>query len=125
MSVGPELLAQLAATDNDKPAAKPLPPMASSSAAPAQTMVMQIPQALLNKSAEMEEDSHYRSVFDDFMRVRGECGEVGALGFEKFSRRLEKSKVAVMAKTGCKDVEFSVYVKNGKAALKAGPAKKA
>ena len=40
---------------------------------------------------------------------------------EKFSAKLDKTRAAVVAKHNCADVRFEVYVKNGKAALKAVP----
>jgi hypothetical protein len=41
----------------------------------------------------------------------------------KFSEKLIKNRQDLMAKTGCRDVKFTVYVKDGKAALKATPIK--
>lgn len=66
--------------------------------------------------------NHFRQVYDDFLDTRRQCGESAKLSFEKFAGRLEKSRAAVMQKTGCTDVRFQVYVKSGKAALKATPA---
>ena len=47
----------------------------------------------------------------------------GELSFDKFAQRLEQSKKAVMQKHKCTDVRFEVYIKKGKAALKAMPAR--
>lgn len=67
-------------------------------------------------------EAHYREVFDQFVSARASCGESTAeLTFEKFSTKLDRSREAVMNKHGCSEVKFSVYVKNGKAALKATP----
>ena len=45
------------------------------------------------------------------------------LTYQKFSEKLVKNRDDLMAKTGCKEVRFTVYVKEGKAALKATPVK--
>ncbi|MEO1483840.1 MAG: MXAN_5187 C-terminal domain-containing protein [Myxococcota bacterium] len=69
-------------------------------------------------------EAHYREVFEQFVSARESCGESTAeLTFEKFSTKLDKSREAVMSKHNCAEVKFSVYVKNGKAALKATPAR--
>lgn len=68
--------------------------------------------------------AHYREVFAQFVQTREQCGESTAdLVFDKFTIKLDQSRDAVVAKHACNDVLFSVYVKNGKAALKATPAK--
>lgn len=66
---------------------------------------------------------HYREVYEQFVTTREGCGEsTEELTFEKFAEKLERSRVAVMSKHACTDVRFSVYVKDGRAALKATPA---
>ncbi len=65
--------------------------------------------------------SEFKEVYDEFLATRSECGESINLPFEKFVARLEKSKEAVINKHGCRSVKFKVYVKNGRAALKASP----
>jgi hypothetical protein len=67
--------------------------------------------------------AHFREIYDAFVATRDQCGEKGELSFEKFVVRLEQSRDAVIQKHNCADVRFQVYVKNGKAALKAVPAK--
>jgi hypothetical protein len=69
-----------------------------------------------------EEEQHWRDVFRDFVRIRGECGESAeGLTYERFRQKLESNKAALISKYGCKTVRFQVYVKDGKAALKATP----
>jgi len=69
-----------------------------------------------------DEEQHWREVFRDFVRTRGECGESAeGLTYERFRQKLETNKGALVAKYGCKTVRFQVYVKEGKAALKATP----
>lgn len=67
-------------------------------------------------------DDVCRKVFVEFVALRQRCGEVGEVPFEAFRDRLSQSRAAVITHHGCRDVHFSVYVKNGKAALKATPA---
>ena len=69
-------------------------------------------------------DPYFKSVFDQFVSVKKSCGEPTAgLTYPKFSEKLIKNRDDLMAKTGCKEVRFTVYVKDGKAALKATPVK--
>ena len=63
----------------------------------------------------------FRKVFDEFMETRKTCGESGAMSLDRFSKRLKQSREAVLQKHGCRDVHFQVYVKNGRAALRATP----
>ncbi|ABC83110.1 MXAN_5187 family protein [Anaeromyxobacter dehalogenans] len=68
------------------------------------------------------DEEHWREVFRDFLRVRGECGEpVEGLTFERFRQKLEQNRATLVAKYGCRTVRFQVYVKEGKTALKATP----
>jgi hypothetical protein len=69
-------------------------------------------------------DPYFKSVYDQFVSVKQQCNEstVG-LTYQKFSEKLIKNRDDLMQKTGCKEVRFTVYVKDGKAALKATPVK--
>jgi len=72
--------------------------------------------------AEQEEEAHFRHIFDDFIAKKRDCGEstVG-LTRDKFLQKLRDNKANLVAKHNCRTVRFSVYVKDGKAALKATP----
>ena len=62
--------------------------------------------------------------YDDFIRKKRECGEpTEGLTFEKFAQTLRKNRDALMQRHGCKRVRFAVYVKEGRASLKATPIK--
>jgi hypothetical protein len=75
-------------------------------------------------SPEEDEDVHWRAVHAEFLEARAACGEpVEGLGFDRFRPKLQKNKDALVAKYGCRTVRFQVYVKEGKAALKATPVK--
>jgi hypothetical protein len=69
-----------------------------------------------------EEAAHFAHVYDEFVQVKKQCGEPsGGLTIDKFLVKLRDNKAALVSKHGCRTVRFSVYVKDGKAALKATP----
>jgi hypothetical protein len=69
-----------------------------------------------------EEEAHFLHVFDDFVALKRDCGEsTTGLTRDKFLQKLRDNKNNLMAKHNCRTVRFSVYVKDGKAALKATP----
>jgi hypothetical protein len=69
-----------------------------------------------------EEHPYFRQVFDQFVTLKRRCNEPTAgLTFARFSDKLRRNREELMQKTGCKEVRFTVYVKDGKAALKATP----
>jgi hypothetical protein len=78
---------------------------------------MELPQA----TAAPKTPDYFHQVFDEFVAARQSCGEMGTLSYDKFKTRLEQSRNDVIAKHHCNDVRFQVYVKDGKAALKATP----
>ena len=68
------------------------------------------------------DEVHFQDVFHEFLAVRERCGEGGdGLTFEKFASKLRKNRDQLMQKYGCRTVRFQVYVKDGRAALKATP----
>jgi hypothetical protein len=73
---------------------------------------------------ENEEEAHFLHIFDDFVALKRDCGEPTAgLTRDKFLQKLRDNKASLVAKHNCRTVRFSVYVKDGKAALKATPVK--
>jgi hypothetical protein len=69
-----------------------------------------------------EEAAHFAHVYDEFVQAKRQCGEPQAgLTIDKFLQKLRDNKAALVAKHGCRTVRFSVYIKDGKAALKATP----
>ncbi len=96
------------------------------------TLVARIPDELMSasKSGEQhqiddaEELVHWQQTFEAFVAMRGKCGEPTAgLSFEKFQVQLRKNKEQLVKQYGSKRVKFTVYEKDGKAALKATPIK--
>ena len=66
--------------------------------------------------------AEWQAVYEEFIRTKRECGEpTDGLTFEKFQQTLKKNRDALIQRHGCKRVKFSVYVKEGRASLKATP----
>jgi hypothetical protein len=69
-----------------------------------------------------DESAEWLGIYDDFVRTKRQCGEpVDGLTFAKFSQTLKKNRDALVQRHGCRRVRFSVYVKEGRASLKAVP----
>ena len=100
---------------------------------PDATVVAKVPDALLQATARSggapaaprdPDEAHFRDVFRDFVATRQRCGEAAdGLTFDKFATKLRKNRDAIKQKHGARSVRFQVYVKDGKAALKATPIK--
>ncbi len=74
---------------------------------------------------EFDEEKHFKEVFGKYLATRKECGEsVDGMSYEKFSVTLRKNRDQILSKHDAKAVRFTVYVKAGKASLKASPIKK-
>jgi hypothetical protein len=71
------------------------------------------------------EEGHYREVFSEYLATRQQCGEsTQDLTFDKFCVTLRKNRDQILqSRSDARGVRFSVYVKEGKAALKASPTK--
>ena len=91
------------------------------------TMVARVPEELLAQSASHalggdDEDKHFREVYQQFVDTKKQCGEPTAgLTFDKFVVTLRKNRDQIVNRHGARKVRFTVYVKEGKAALKATP----
>lgn len=113
------------------PAGVPTPPplgVPTPTPAPAPSPADSLDDDILGSAEAIEEgaggDAYFKDVFEQFVAMKKSCGEPTAgLTFEKFSEKLVRNRDDLIAKTGCKDVRFTVYVKEGKAALKATPVK--
>jgi hypothetical protein len=70
----------------------------------------------------LDDAGQYRAIYDEFLALKVKCGEsVENLTYDRFLTKLRSNRDALIAKHGCKAVKFQVYVKDGKAALKASP----
>jgi hypothetical protein len=117
----------------------PPPPAASRTATPSRPMPALAPPGASQRIAVEEElleedaiedeaagrnDPYFKEVFDQFVAVKKSCNEpIGGLVYERFAEKLVKNREDLISKTGCREVRFTVYVKDGKAALKATPVK--
>ncbi|NUP07915.1 MAG: hypothetical protein HOW73_17860 [Polyangiaceae bacterium] len=71
-----------------------------------------------------EELADWKVVYEEFLKTKKQCGEsVDGLTFERFKGTLERNKAALLSRHNCSGVKFTVYVKDGKAALRASPVK--
>jgi len=85
-----------------------------------------VPQELIEASAPavQGEETHFREVFEQFVAMQKQCGApVSGLTFDKFVRKLHAARDQVMKRHNAPAVHFTVYVKEGRAALKASPVK--
>jgi hypothetical protein len=66
------------------------------------------------------DQSHWRETYDQFCELKLQLGEpADRISFERFAAKLRKNRTELVAKHNCKGVRFSVYEKDGKAAIKA------
>ena len=94
------------------------------------TMVGQVPKDVMAQASGSQvassanEAAEWLGVYEEFIRTKKQCGEpTDGLTFEKFQHTLKKNRDALIQRHGCKRVRFSVYVKEGRASLKATPVK--
>jgi len=67
-----------------------------------------------------DRESYYRRIFDEFVETKVACGEpIDGFTYEKFAKKLRKQSESLLGRDDVADVQFSVYVKDGKAALRA------
>jgi hypothetical protein len=99
----------------------PAPPATAAAAGPASPL----PRSNDNAGTVVDEASHFRDVYAQYLNVRKDCGEsTEGLSYEKFELTLVKTRDQVLSKHPAKSVRFTVYVKEGKAALKAAPVRR-
>ena len=67
-----------------------------------------------------DREAYYRQIFDEFVETKVACGEpIEGFTYEKFAKKLRKQSESLLGRDDVADVQFSVYVKDGKAALRA------
>ena len=117
----------------------PIPPPIGGAARPAPappaeeedddaTMVGAVPAEVMAQATGehkvVDDTAEWTAVYEDFIRTKKQCGEsTDGLTFDKFSHTLRKNRDALIQRHGCKRVRFSVYVREGRASLKATPVK--
>jgi hypothetical protein len=70
-------------------------------------------------TAEDPDEAHFRETFEKFMALRAETGESGTLTYEKFAAKLRKNREQMLSRGTARKVRFTVYKKDGRAAIKA------
>lgn len=66
--------------------------------------------------------AQWHQVYEEFVATKQQCGEdIENFTYEKFEVTLKKNEAAILQRHAASGVKFSVYVKDGKAALKASP----
>jgi hypothetical protein len=119
-----------AAVDSPKAPPPPKPPSKPKHAPPTPDVSPTVPpqpktSARSNKSPDFDEATHFKEVFSQYLATRKQCGEsIEQLTYEKFLVTLRKNRDQIVSKHGAAGVRFTVYVKQGKAALKAAPIKR-
>jgi hypothetical protein len=94
--------------------APPPPPPRAAAAEPAATA-----------DDEGDELTEWQKVYEEFLAMKQQCGEPTAgMTFDKFKSTLQRNKDALVQRHGVTRVKFTVYAKEGKAALKASPVTK-
>jgi hypothetical protein len=67
-------------------------------------------------------DAHVKAIYDEYLATRERCGEsIGSLTLDRFRAKLDANRQQLIVKYNCRSARFSVYVKDGKAAIKATP----
>jgi len=68
------------------------------------------------------DQAHFSQVFEEYLALRQKCGEsVVGLSLDKFVAKLQSNRDQLISKHGCKTAQFTVYEKDGKAAIRAVP----
>ena len=74
------------------------------------------------ESAASIKSAEWQRVYEEFVSTKQQCGEdTEGFTYEKFEVTLKKHEEAIVTRHGASRVKFAVYVKDGKAALKASP----
>jgi hypothetical protein len=67
-----------------------------------------------------DREAYYQRIYTEFVETKTACGEsLEGFTYDKFAKKLRKQSDDLLGRGDVKDVEFSVYVKDGKAALRA------
>jgi hypothetical protein len=67
---------------------------------------------------------YFQQIYNSFVSVKQQCGEnVDNLTLERFEAKLKQNRQNLITRYDCKSVKFQVYIKDGKAAIKATPIK--
>ena len=97
-------------------------PLSAALAAPAAVAPPPPVPAAAASAPKDEEEAHFQQIFEEYLALRAKCGEsTTSVPADKFFAKLHSNRDQLIAKYGCRTARFSVYVKDGKAAIKATP----
>ncbi len=106
------------------PAIAPLGQAAPQAARPAAGPPVVSSSDPTQSDSEDDDELHMRAVYSEFLVAKQQCGEsVAGLTLDKFRLRLQENRNSLMARHACRTVRFAVYIKDGKASLRATPVK--
>lgn len=72
----------------------------------------------------LSDNECFKQLYEQYVETQKKCGEdTGKFTLEQFVSRLAREKERLIKRYQCKNVKFSVYVKDGKTSLKATPQK--
>ncbi len=72
----------------------------------------------------LSDNACFKQLYEQYVETQKQCGEdTGKFTLEQFVSRLAREKDRLIKNYNCKNVKFSVYIKDGKASLKATPQK--
>lgn len=73
-------------------------------------------------NAASEEEAYFKQVYEEFLAIKRTCGEsTDNITYDRFAAKLKKNRQSLRDRYDCQEVRFRVYIKDGKAALKATP----
>ena len=106
-------------SDSPERTQESLPPVMEPAAGPEANVTMKDFSLPALEDSDPDE-AHWRETFDKFKELKAQLGEpADKISFEKFAAKLRKNRADLLVKHHCKGVRFSVYEKEGKAAIKA------
>jgi hypothetical protein len=103
-----------------RPPSLPAPAFDDQVASPGLSLSDSSDSVSLADVGDQDREAYYRTIYDEFVETKVACGEpVDGFTYEKFAKKLRKQSDDLMSRSDVSDVQFSVYVKDGKAALRA------
>ena len=93
---------------------------AAAAAAPANANVTLSDFSFTRPADADPDEAHFQETFQKFLDLRKQTGEAASqVSYDRFAAKLRKNREDLLAKHHAKGVRFSVYVKDGRAAIKA------
>lgn len=67
-------------------------------------------------------EKEYQAVYQEFVAAKRSLGEsLEGLSFDRFVEKLQQNRAELIQRNSCRTVKFSVYIKDGRAAIRATP----